>query len=112
MCIRDSSWELQRRRSVSPHDSLGANLVVQVKHDNVMRVLPYENEEVNECWLSDKERFSYQALNSDERLTKPMVKQGGEWREVEWNVALDYVAHGLSAVSYTHLDVYKRQDVQ
>ena len=93
------SWELQRRKSVSPHDSVGANLVVQVKHDNVMRVLPRENEEVNECWISDKERFSYQALNSEERLTKPMVKQGGEWKEVDWNVALDYVAHGLKDVS-------------
>ncbi|WP_306604421.1 NADH-quinone oxidoreductase subunit NuoG [Azonexus sp.] len=93
------SWELQRRKSISPHDSVGANLVVQVKHDNVLRVLPRENEAVNECWISDKERFSYQALNSDARLTKPMVKQGGEWREVEWNVALDYVAHGLKDVA-------------
>jgi len=96
------SWELQRRKSVSPHDSVGANLVVQVKHDNVMRVLPRENEAVNECWISDKERFSYQALNSEERLTKPMVKQGGEWKEVDWNVALDYVAHGLKDVSREH----------
>ena len=93
------SWELQRRKSISPHDSVGANLVVQVKHDNVMRVLPRENEAVNECWISDKERFSYQALNSDERLTRPMVKQGGQWREVDWNVALDYVAHGLKDVA-------------
>jgi NADH-quinone oxidoreductase subunit G len=96
------SWELQRRKSVSPHDSVGANLVVQVKHDNVMRVLPRENEAVNECWISDKERFAYQALNSEARLTRPMVKQGGEWREVEWNVALDYVAHGLKDVAREH----------
>lgn len=96
------SWELQRRKSISPHDSVGANLVVQVKHDNVMRVLPHENEAVNECWISDKERFSYQSLNSDQRLTKPMVKQGGAWREVDWNVALDYVAHGLSDISREH----------
>ncbi|HSG22632.1 MAG TPA: NADH-quinone oxidoreductase subunit NuoG [Azonexus sp.] len=96
------SWELQRRKSISPHDSVGANLVVQVKHDLVMRVLPRENEAVNECWISDKERFSYQALNSDERLVKPMVKQGGEWKEVDWNVALDYVAHGLKDVSREH----------
>ena len=96
------SWELQRRKSVSPHDSVGANLVVQVKHETVMRVLPRENEEVNECWISDKERFSYQALNSEERLTKPMVKQGGEWKEVNWNVALDYVAHGLKDVARNH----------
>ncbi|MGE5492658.1 MAG: NADH-quinone oxidoreductase subunit NuoG [Actinomycetota bacterium] len=96
------SWELQRRKSVSPHDSLGANLVVQVKRDHVMRVLPKENEAVNECWISDRDRFSYQALNSDERLTKPMVKQGGEWREVDWNVALDYVGHGLKDISREH----------
>lgn len=96
------SWELQRRKSISPHDSVGANLVVQVKHDNVMRVLPRENEAVNECWISDKERFSYQALNSADRFTKPMVKQGGEWREVDWSVALDYVAHGLKDVTREH----------
>ena len=96
------SWELQRRKSISPQDSVGANLVVQVKHDNVMRVLPRENEAVNECWISDKERFSYQSLNSDERLTRPMVKQGGEWKEVDWNVALDYVAHGLKDISREH----------
>lgn len=96
------SWELQRRKSISAQDSVGANLVIQVKHDNVMRVLPRENEAVNECWISDKERFSYPSLSSDERLTKPMVKQGGEWKEVEWNVALDYVAHGLKDVSREH----------
>ncbi|MDR3300272.1 MAG: NADH-quinone oxidoreductase subunit NuoG [Candidatus Accumulibacter sp.] len=89
------SWELQRRRTISPHDSVGANLIAQVKHNTVMRVLPRENEAVNECWISDKERFSYTALSSPERLTKPMIKQGGEWQEVEWNVALVSVAHGL-----------------
>ncbi|MGE5469409.1 MAG: NADH-quinone oxidoreductase subunit NuoG [Bacteroidota bacterium] len=93
------AWELVRRKSVSPHDSLGSNLVVQIKHDTVMRVLPLDNEEINECWLSDKDRFSYQGLNSPERLLRPMVKQGGEWREVEWNVALDYVAHGLKDIA-------------
>ena len=93
------SWELQRRKSVSPHDSVGANLTVQVKHDHVMRILPRENEAVNECWISDKERFSYLSLGSEERLIKPMVKQGGNWKEVDWNVALDYVAHGLKDVA-------------
>jgi len=62
------TWELARRKSVSPHDGLGSNLVVQVKQNRVMRVLPLENEAVNECWLSDKDRFSYEALNSPERL--------------------------------------------
>ena len=96
------TWELSRRKSVSPHDGLGSNLIVQTKHDRVMRVLPLENEDVNECWLTDKERFSYQGLNSADRLTKPMVKQGGEWKEVDWNVALDYASHALRDVAKTH----------
>jgi len=89
------TWELSRRRSVSPHDGLGANLVVQVKHDRVMRVLPLENEAVNECWLSDKDRFSYEALNSPERLTRPMVKRADGWAEAGWEEALEVVAAGL-----------------
>ena len=92
------SWELSRRKSVSPHDGLGSNLAVQVKNNKVMRVLPVENEAVNECWLSDKDRFSYEGLNSPERLNKPMLKQGGKWLEVEWPVALEYVANGLRCV--------------
>jgi len=54
------TWELSRRKSVSPHDGLGANLIVQVKNNKVLRVLPLENDAVNECWLSDKDRFSYE----------------------------------------------------
>jgi NADH-quinone oxidoreductase subunit G len=96
------TWELSRRKSVSPHDSLGSNLIVQTKHDRVMRVLPLENESINECWLSDKDRFSYEALNSAERLTRPMVKQDGKWNEVDWNVALDYVSHALRDVAKNH----------
>jgi len=89
------TWELARRKSVSPHDGLGSNLVVQVKQHRVMRVLPLENEQVNECWLSDKDRFSYEALNSDERLTRPMLRRDGGWEEVEWQAALEHVAAGL-----------------
>ncbi len=96
------NWELSRRKSVSPHDSEGANLLVQVKNNKVMRVLPLENEEVNECWLADRDRFSYEALNGPERLTAPMVKQGGEWKTVDWQTALEYVAHGLSDIKRDH----------
>ena len=92
------TWELSRRKSISAHDSLGSNLAVQVKDNRVMRVLPLENEAINECWLSDKDRFSYEGLNSAERLTKPMIKQGGKWQEVEWQVALEYVANGLRQI--------------
>jgi NADH-quinone oxidoreductase subunit G len=96
------TWELSRRRSVSPHDSLGANLVVQVKNNKVMRVVPLENDDVNECWISDKDRFSYEALNSDERLTSPMIKQGGQWQTVDWQTALEFVAHGLADIKAKH----------
>ena len=92
------TWELSRRKSISPHDSTGANLIVQVKNNKVMRVVPLENEAVNECWIADRDRFSYEALNGDQRLTKPMLKQGGEWTEVDWQTALEYVANGLKQV--------------
>jgi NADH-quinone oxidoreductase subunit G len=96
------NWELSRRRSVSPHDSTGANLIVQVKNNKVMRVLPFENEEVNECWLADRDRFSYEALNFGERLTQPMIKHGGEWKPVDWQTALEYVANGLRQIKADH----------
>ena len=95
------NWELSRRRSVSPHDGLGSNLAVQVMDNRVMRVVPIENEAINECWLSDKDRFSYEGLNVPERLTRPMLKQDGKWIEVEWQVALEYVANGLRQISST-----------
>ena len=96
------TWELSRRKSIAPHDSSGANLVVQVKSNEVLRVVPLENEEVNECWIADRDRFSYEALNSADRLRAPMIKQGGEWKEVDWQTALEYVANGLNQISKDH----------
>jgi len=96
------TWELSRRKSVAAHDSSGANLVVQVKNNQVMRVVPLENEDVNECWIADRDRFSYEALNGAERLTQPMLKQGGEWKTVDWQTALEYVANGLRNIQRDH----------
>jgi NADH-quinone oxidoreductase subunit G len=96
------TWELSRRKSVSPHDSTGANLIVQVKNHKVMRVVPLENDAVNECWIADRDRFSYEAVNSEERLSTPMLKQGGEWKTVDWQTALEYVANGLKQVKTDH----------
>jgi NADH-quinone oxidoreductase subunit G len=96
------TWELSRRKSISPHDSTGSNLIVQVKSNKVMRVVPLENEDVNECWISDRDRFSYEALNSDDRLTTPMLKQGGQWKSVDWQTALEYVANGLKQIKAEH----------
>ena len=93
------TWELSRRKSVSPHDGLGANLIVQVKNAEVMRVVPLENEAINECWLSDKDRFSYEALGVGDRLTRPMIKgDDGAWRTVDWPEALELVASGLKRI--------------
>lgn len=96
------TWELSRRKSVAAHDSSGANLIVQVKNNQVMRVVPLENEEVNECWIADRERFSYESLNGPDRLKQPMVKQGGEWKTVDWQTALEYVANGLRNIQRDH----------
>jgi NADH-quinone oxidoreductase subunit G len=96
------TWELSRRKSVSPHDSTGANLIVQVKNNAVKRVVPFENEAVNECWIADRDRFSYEALNGEDRLSAPMLKQGGQWKEVDWQTALEYVANGLKQIKTEH----------
>ncbi len=93
------NWELARRKSVSPHDSVGTNLIVQVQRDRVKRVLPLENEAVNECWISDRDRFSYEGLACEDRLTQPMVKENGAWRAVTWQEALEHVANGLKKIA-------------
>ncbi len=92
------TWELARRRTVSPHCGLGSNLVVQVKGNRVLRVLPNDNDAVNECWLSDKDRFSYEGLNAADRLTRPMIRRDGRWTEVDWQEALAFAVDGLKRV--------------
>jgi NADH-quinone oxidoreductase subunit G len=78
--------------------------MVQVKNNRVMRVVPLENEEVNECWIADRDRFSYEALNSEDRLMQPMLKQNGEWITVDWSTALEYVANGVQQIRADHGD--------
>src|SRR5450631_1937163 len=96
------TWELARRNSVCPHDGLGSPLVVQSKGERVMRVLPLENEAVNEVWISDRDRFAYNGLDSEERLLRPMVKRAGQWHEVDWPEALEAAAHGLKDLVGRH----------
>ena len=95
-------WELQSRPSISPHDCVGANINVQVRRGRVMRVLPRENESVNECWIADRDRFSYEALNSDERLLHPMIRRGNQWEETDWSSALEFAVAGLKRVLAAH----------
>lgn len=92
------SWELSRRKTISAHDSLGSNLIVQTKEHTVRRVLPLENEAINECWISDRDRFSYEGLNHADRLTTPKIKHGGEWHDVDWQTALEYVRKTVDCI--------------
>ena len=96
------TWELVRRPSISPHDGLGSNLTVQVKQNRVMRVLPRENEAINECWLSDRDRFAYEGLNSEQRLVRPMIREASAWREADWPTALAFAVEGLKRVREAH----------
>jgi len=88
-------WELQHHDSVSPHDGVGANIEVHTRGGKVMRVIARDNEEVNECWIADRDRYSYLAVHSDERLQQPRMKVNGQWRDVEWETALAAAADGF-----------------
>src|SRR5215467_8515147 len=92
------TWELVRRKSVSPHDGLGSNLIVQVKNERVMRVVPLENEAINECWRSEKHRVTYEGLNSEDRLKRPRLRSADALAETDWQAALERVASELKRV--------------
>jgi len=94
-------WELDSHRSIAPHDCIGSNIDVQVRRNEVMRVLPRENDEVNECWISDRDRFSYESLGV-ERLLRPAIRVDGVWRETDWRTALEFAAAGLRQVLDRH----------
>lgn len=93
------AWEIQQRSSIAPHDCIGSNIDVHSFRNQVVRVVPRENEEINETWLSDRDRFSYEGLNSEERLITPMIKEDGEWQETDWDTALHKAVDGLTIIS-------------
>jgi len=100
--FRARAWELIQRESIAAHDAMGSNLYVHVRGNEVMRVVPRECEQINETWISDRDRFSYEGLASKDRLQAPIVKDDGRWREVDWEEALARVADGLSGVREQH----------
>ena len=91
------SWEMTQAPLVAPHDGMGANLYGHVLRGRLKRVVPRDNDEVNETWIADRERFSYEGLLADDRLRKPMLREDGAWREVDWETALGAAARGLAA---------------
>ncbi|WP_321276643.1 NADH-quinone oxidoreductase subunit NuoG [Thiomicrorhabdus indica] len=99
-------WELKAHNSVAAHDSIGSNIIVHTKDDRVMRVVPAENESINEVWLSDRDRFSYEAIESEDRLTQPMVKENGQWKVVDWETALQVAVEGIQNLNdYSNIGV-------
>jgi len=89
------AWELKSHRGISPHDSFGSNIILHSKDNKIKRVVPDENESINEVWLSDRDRFAYEGINSEERLAEPMIKENGKWRQVDWETALEFTAKKL-----------------
>jgi NADH-quinone oxidoreductase subunit G len=93
------AWEMTQAPLVSPHDSTGTNLYAHVLRGKVMRVVPRPNEDINETWIADRDRFSYEGIYSDDRVTKPLVRQGDAWQEVDWETALNLAAEKLGGVA-------------
>jgi len=91
------AWEMMQHASIAPHDCVGSNIYVHTLRGEVIRVVPRDNEAINEAWISDRDRFSYEGLNSDDRLTSPMIKQSGEWKKVDWDTALAFARDGIQS---------------
>ncbi|HEY5642553.1 MAG TPA: NADH-quinone oxidoreductase subunit NuoG [Woeseiaceae bacterium] len=89
------AWEMVQHATIAPHDCVGSNLYAHVLRGTVRRIVPRNNEAINESWISDRDRFSYEAIYSNERLLKPRVKESGQWRDVEWEDALSMAADAL-----------------
>lgn len=98
-------WELQQKSTISPHDGLGSNVYAQIRRNKVMKIVPKENEELNEVWLSDRDRFSYTALYSEDRSTKPKIKKNNVWMDVSWEEALDFVRASKDYVQKNKLEI-------
>jgi len=96
------AWEMVQRESIAPHDSVGSNIELHIKGDRVMRVVPAENEAINEVWISDRDRFSYEGMYSEDRLQTPMIKQNGVWQEADWETALEFVRDNLDKPLLNH----------
>lgn len=99
------SWELKSHKSIAAHDSMGSNIIIHTKGQDVKRVVPNENESINEVWLSDRDRFAYEGINCESRLTQPMIRENGKWRVTDWQTALEFAVSGLQKVLKNSKDV-------
>jgi len=91
------AWEMRSAEGVAGHDCIGSNIHTHTRNKEVVRVVPAENEKINEVWISDRDRYAYEGLNSESRLSSPMIKVNGKWQETDWNTALEEVVESLRA---------------
>ena len=96
--FRARAWELSARESIGTHDALGSNLFLHLRRGEVMRIVPRGNEDINEGWLADRDRYSHWGLKSEDRLSSPMIRDGDSWREAGWDEALIAAADALQSV--------------
>ena len=100
------SWELSRRSTIACHDSLGSNIEAHVKDNIVKRVIPKENESINECWISDRDRFSYEGLNHKDRINLPLKREKNQWKEIDWEEAYELIEKNI-----TDIDIKKSNKI-
>jgi NADH-quinone oxidoreductase subunit G len=91
-------WDVLQTPSIASHDSVGSSINLHTYKNELIRIASGEEDATNECWISDRDRFSYQGVNSTDRLQVPMIKKDGVWREIDWAGALDSVAELLKAM--------------
>jgi NADH-quinone oxidoreductase subunit G len=96
------AWEMLSHSSIAPHDCLGSNIDLHQVRGTVKRVVPRDNESVNECWISDRDRFSYEGIYSDQRLASPQIREAGEWQSVDWQTAIEHAANALRDTATRH----------
>jgi len=97
--FKGRAWEMVQHKTIAPHDCIGSNLSVHTLRGEIVRVVPRENEAINEVWISDRDRFSYEGVESDDRLTTPMVKRDGKWQATNWDDALKVVADKFKSIA-------------
>jgi len=90
--FKGRAWEMMQHKTIAPHDCIGSNIYIHTLRGEVVRVVPCENEAINEVWLSDRDRFSYEGVDTSDRLTAPMIKRDGQWQTANWDEALQLVA--------------------
>ena len=93
------AWEMVQRATVSPHDCVGSNMYAHVLRGTIKRIVPRNNESINETWLADRDRYGFEAIYSSERLLRPRIKESGAWRDLHWEEALSRTAEGLQSAA-------------